>query len=142
VKPPIARPQRRSPQRARAVVAAFAVLATAGVAARLAAPSSAATDSPSDAPASAAAANSVLLFTWDTTRADRIGAYGHARSTTPGFDALAREGLLYERAYAAAPVTLPSHTTILSGVYPPAHGVRDNAIFRVGEGSRLLSEAL
>ena len=142
MKPPIFRPQRCSSRSARAVVAAFAVLATAGVAARLAASSSAATDPQLNAAAPAAAAKSVLLFTWDTTRADRLGAYGHARAATPGFDALAREGLLYERAYAAAPVTLPSHTTILSGVLPPAHGVRDNGIFQVGEEARLLSEVL
>ncbi len=94
------------------------------------------------APARSESAKSLLLFTWDTTRADRVGAYGWSRATTPGFDALAARGLLYERAYAAAPVTLPSHTTILTGVYPCAHGVRDNAIFEVGGEARLLSEAL
>jgi len=147
VKPPIFRPLRLASTGARAGVAAFAVLAAAGVAACFAASNSAAGDSQSNAAAAPAApatpaAKSVLLFTWDTTRADRIGAYGCSRATTPGFDALAGRGLLYERAYAAAPVTLPSHTTILSGVYPPAHGVRDNAIFRVGSEARLLSEAL
>lgn len=97
---------------------------------------------PPRAPSAAPPAKSLLLFTWDTTRADRIGAYGWSRATTPGFDTLAARGLLYERAYAAAPVTLPSHTTILTGVYPCAHGVRDNAIFQVGGEARLLSEAL
>lgn len=88
------------------------------------------------------ASRSLLLFTWDTTRADRIGAYGHRAARTPGFDGLAARGVVYERAYAAAPVTLPSHTTILTGVYPCAHGVRDNALFEVGGGAKLLSEVL
>ncbi len=85
---------------------------------------------------------SLLLFTWDTTRADRIGAYGSKSARTPGFDALAGRGVLYEHAYAPAPVTLPSHTSILTGVYPSAHGVRDNAIFRVDATARLFSEVL
>lgn len=92
--------------------------------------------------AAGAALRSVVLFTWDTTRADRLGSYGHAVARTPTFDTLATRGALYLRAYAASPVTLPSHTTILTGTYPCAHGVRDNAIFQAGDGARLLSEAL
>jgi arylsulfatase A-like enzyme len=83
----------------------------------------------------------VLLVTWDTTRADRVGCYGAKQARTPGFDELASKGVLYERAYAAAPCTLPSHTTILTGVYPVAHGVRDNSLFVVGPSARLLSES-
>lgn len=70
----------------------------------------------------------LLLITIDTLRADRVGAYGYARARTPRLDALAAAGVLFERAYAAAPITLPSHATILSGRYPPGHGARDNGI--------------
>src|SRR5262245_17785469 len=57
-----------------------------------------------------------------------MGAYGWPAARTPVFDALARRGVLFERAYAAAPITLPSHATILSGRYPPGHGARDNSM--------------
>jgi arylsulfatase A-like enzyme len=92
---------------------------------------------PHDGPAS-----SVLLVTLDTTRPDRIGAYGHAKARTPFLDGLARAGVLWERAYCAAPITLSSHTSLLTGVYPCAHGVRENGAFRVSPEARLLSEAL
>ncbi|MEE8509101.1 MAG: sulfatase-like hydrolase/transferase, partial [Myxococcota bacterium] len=65
----------------------------------------------------------VLLVTLDTTRADRLGAYGYRQASTPTFDRLAREGILFESAIAPAPITLPSHASILTGVYPSAHGV-------------------
>jgi len=67
---------------------------------------------------------SFLLFVMDTTRADAVSAYGRATfDTTPNFDALAREGLLYERAYAPAPWTLPSHASLFTGLLPASHGV-------------------
>src|SRR5580765_4501012 len=70
----------------------------------------------------------LLLITIDTLHADRVGAYGYARARTPRLDALAAAGVRFERAYAAAPITLPSHATILSGRYPPGHGSRDNGM--------------
>jgi arylsulfatase A-like enzyme len=85
---------------------------------------------------------SVLLVTLDTTRADRIGAYGHASAETPTLDALSRRGILFEAAYAPTPITLPSHTSILTGTYPSEHGVRNNTLYRVADESLLLSEAL
>ena len=72
-------------------------------------------------------ARNVLLITIDTLRADRVGAYGYSRARTPALDGLAR-GVLFERAYAAAPITLTSHATILTGRYPPGHGARDNGV--------------
>jgi arylsulfatase A-like enzyme len=72
----------------------------------------------------------VLLVTIDTLRADRVGAYGSALGLTPTLDAFAREGARFEVARAHVPLTLPSHTTILTGLYPPATGVRDNGSFR------------
>ena len=59
-------------------------------------------------------------------RADHLGAYGYAPAETPALDRLAREGVRFESATAAAPLTLPSHATILSGLLPPQHGLRNN----------------
>ncbi len=84
----------------------------------------------------------VLIVTFDTTRADRFGAYGRAEAETPVFDALAREGRLFERAWSPVPITLPAHTTLLTGTAPPVHGVRENAVYRVQDESLLLSEVL
>jgi arylsulfatase A-like enzyme len=85
---------------------------------------------------------SILLVTLDTTRADRIGAYGRDGARTPTLDRLARQGILFERAIAPTPITLPSHASILTGVYPTAHGVRDNGVFRLAPEARLVSEVL
>jgi choline-sulfatase len=85
---------------------------------------------------------SILLITLDTTRADRIGAYGYADGQTPHIDRLAREGVLFEQAIAPTPITLPSHTSILTGVTPSEHGVRDNAAFSLGPDALLVSEVL
>jgi len=57
-----------------------------------------------------------------------VGAYGYARARTPVLDALAAGGVRFDRAYAAAPITLPSHATLLTGRYPPGHGARDNGL--------------
>ncbi len=70
----------------------------------------------------------MLLITIDTLRADHVGAYGWARARTPTLDGIARNGALFEHAYAAAPITLPSHATLLTGRYPPGHGARDNGL--------------
>ena len=75
---------------------------------------------------SAGSSQSVLLITLDTTRADRLGCYGYANARTPRLDALAAAGVRFARAYAPAPLTLPAHASIMSGLYPVAHGVRNN----------------
>lgn len=85
---------------------------------------------------------SILLVTLDTTRADHIGAYGYADAQTPNIDRLAREGVLFEQAIAPTPITLPSHASILTGVPPSLHGVRDNAFFGLGSDALLVSEVL
>jgi arylsulfatase A-like enzyme len=69
----------------------------------------------------------VVLITLDTTRADRLPAYGFASVLTPALDRLAREGVVFNRAMSVAPLTLTAHTSLLTGLYPPHHGVRDNA---------------
>jgi arylsulfatase A-like enzyme len=77
------------------------------------------------APAAWAAPPDVVLVTLDTVRADRMGFLGSSRALTPALDALAREGVVFEQAFAQAPLTTVSHATILSGTHPPFHGVRD-----------------
>src|SRR5207247_8558769 len=67
---------------------------------------------------------SVVLITIDTLRADHLGCYGYARPTTPRIDALAKESLLFERAYTTLPRTTQSVASILTGRYPKSHGAR------------------
>lgn len=71
----------------------------------------------------------LLVITLDTTRADRIGAYGCQNVETPTIDRLAREGVLFEQTMATAPLTLPAHCSIFTSRFPPEHGVRDNGGF-------------
>lgn len=75
------------------------------------------------APDPARSPTSFLLFVSDTTRMDAVSAYGRTTGTTPVTDGLAATGLRYNRAYANAPWTLPSHATLLSGLLPSQHGV-------------------
>lgn len=84
----------------------------------------------------------VLLVTLDTTRADRIGCLGAENAGTPVLDRLAGEGVLFERAQAHAPITLPTHASIFTGTYPPYHGVRGNGFYSLPESSKTLAEML
>ena len=77
----------------------------------------------------------MLLVTIDTLRADHVGAYGSSRGLTPTIDRLAAEGLRFQTTYAHVPLTLPSHTSLMTGAYPFVNGVRDNGSFRF-DGSR------
>jgi arylsulfatase A-like enzyme len=72
------------------------------------------------------ARRNLILVTLDTTRADRLGCYGYSNAMTPVLDGLAEKGVLFERAYAPVPLTLPSHASMFTGLYPPEHGVRNN----------------
>ncbi len=84
----------------------------------------------------------VLLITIDTLRADRLGCYGFTLARTPNIDGIAREGVRYSDAICVAPITLVSHTSILTGMNPPAHGVRDNGTYRVGDDTVTLADRL
>ena len=84
----------------------------------------------------------LLLITLDTTRADRIGAYGYAKARTPILDQLAAEGVLFERAYSPAPLTLPVHASLMTGLYPPEHGLRTNGLGSLPTDRTTLSEIL
>ncbi|GJM10071.1 MAG: hypothetical protein DHS20C11_23470 [Lysobacteraceae bacterium] len=84
----------------------------------------------------------VLLITMDTTRADHLGCYGNEIISTPHIDALAKQGTLYQNAFTPVPITLPSHTSMMSGTYPVFHGVRENAGFYVPDEMDMLAEIL
>jgi arylsulfatase A-like enzyme/Tfp pilus assembly protein PilF len=85
---------------------------------------------------------SLLIVTLDTTRADRIGAYGYPNIETPNLDRLADDGVVFEQAESVAPLTLPAHSSIFTGLFPPSHGVRDNGGFYLDENSVVLAEIL
>jgi len=90
----------------------------------------------------AAAPGPVILISIDTLRADHLPIYGYTKVRTPNIDALASQSVVFDRAYSHAPQTLPAHTSILSGVLPFEHGVRDNIGFTVKQGQWLLQRAL
>ena len=89
-----------------------------------------------------AAKPSVLLVTLDTTRADAMGTYGHAGAKTPNFDALAAQGVRFDRAYATVPLTTPSHASMLTGLYPTRHGVHNNGDAILPDDVDTLAEVL
>jgi arylsulfatase A-like enzyme/Flp pilus assembly protein TadD len=73
----------------------------------------------------------VVVVSIDTLRSDHLPAYGYSRVETPAIDALRRDAVLFERAYSQVPLTLPSHLSILTGLLPAGHGVRDNVGYRL-----------
>ena len=84
----------------------------------------------------------IVLISIGSLRADRLGATGAPDARTPALDGLAARGVLFERAYASSPITLPSHATILTGLQPPAHGVRDDGEGALPPGIETLAERL
>src|SRR5947208_4869450 len=92
--------------------------------------------------ASAPVSGPIILVSIDTLRADHLPAYGYKRVATPALDALAADGVVFERAYAHAPQTLPAHAALLSGQLPFENGIRDNVGFIVKPGLRLLPQML
>ncbi len=92
--------------------------------------------------ASAPASGPIVLISIDTLRADHLPAYGYTKVKTPAIDALAADGVVFERAYSHAPQTLPAHTALLSGRLPFETGVRDNVGFTVKASERLLPQML
>lgn len=84
----------------------------------------------------------VLLITLDTTRADHLGAYGYAAAKTPNEDALAKRAVVFDEAITPTAYTLPSHSSIMTGLYPPAHGVRINGEAALADANTTLAERL
>jgi arylsulfatase A-like enzyme/cytochrome c-type biogenesis protein CcmH/NrfG len=76
----------------------------------------------------------VVFISIDTLRADHLPMYGYKGVETPALDALRRDSVLYENAFTATPLTFPSHTSLLTGVLPAVHGVRDNVGYLLDAG--------
>ena len=84
----------------------------------------------------------ILLISIDTLRADYLGCYGSQTAHTPNIDRLASESVLFENAITATPLTLPAHSSILTGRSPLQHGVIDNFGYQVGDREITLAEVL
>lgn len=84
----------------------------------------------------------VVLISIDTCRADHLGCYGYSRKTSPNIDAVASEGILFNHAVTSVPITLPSHSSMLTGTTPLYHKVRDNSSYRLGNSNVTLAEIL
>ena len=84
----------------------------------------------------------LLLVTFDTTRWDHMGYATGQKGLTPMLDAMAQRGTWFSDAVTVAPLTLVSHTSIMTGLYPPHHGVRDNGIYSVPARDETLAERL
>src|SRR6185436_10032312 len=85
---------------------------------------------------------SVILISIDTLRSDHLPAYGYRGVQTPNIDSFRSDAMLFERAYSHVPLTLPSHTTMFTGVLPAGNGVRDNLGFRLSPKIPTLPELL
>jgi Flp pilus assembly protein TadD len=81
----------------------------------------------------------VLLVTLDTTRRDHMGFLGRTPSPTPNLDALAKESVVFTDAFTPVPLTLPAHTSLMTGLDPRSHGVHDNSLYQVAPNTRTLA---
>jgi len=88
------------------------------------------------------AATNLVLITLDTVRADHLGSYGYAAARTPWLDRLATEGVRFTQASSPVPLTLPSHSSLLSGLLPPHHGLRNNGAGSFPDGRETLATLL
>jgi arylsulfatase A-like enzyme len=93
-------------------------------------------------PQSGVPASSLVIITLDTTRADRLSPYGFMNVALPHLERLAKEGVLFDDAVSVAPLTLPAHSSLFTGLLPPNHGVRDNADPPLADGYTTLAEVL
>ena len=87
-----------------------------------------------------ATTRSAVLITLDTTNPRALDLYGKSRGITPHLARLAEEGVVYDRAWTVAPLTLPSHSSMLTGLYPVRHGVRDNGHLPLPSAARSAAE--
>ncbi|UCC22512.1 MAG: sulfatase-like hydrolase/transferase, partial [Planctomycetota bacterium] len=84
----------------------------------------------------------VILISIDTCRADYLSCYGCPLKTTPNIDTVAAEAVRFERAIAPNPLTLPSHSTMMTGTIPPHHGIHDNLNYTLNQSNVTLTEIL
>lgn len=96
-------------------------------------------ESPSPAPA---ADTPVFIISIDTLRADRLPAYGYAKGSTPAIDRFRRDAVLFRSAFSQVPLTLPSHASLMTGLLPYRHGVRDNVGYDMKEEQKTLASIL
>lgn len=82
----------------------------------------------------------ILLVTVDTLRSDHLPTYGYNGVVTPAIDSLASESLVFESVYAHTPLTLPSHASMMTGMWPNYHGVRDNFGYQLADERETLAE--
>ncbi len=86
--------------------------------------------------------SSVILITIDTLRADHLGCYGYSKIHTPSIDSLSADGVQFENAYSAVPITLPSHATMMTGAYPMKTGMHDFSGNRLSAGQPTMAGIL
>jgi len=86
--------------------------------------------------------HNVILISIDTCRADYLGCYGYRRETTPNIDALARGATLFKNVVSPVPITLPAHSSMLTGTIPPFHGVHNNMDYKLAPSNQTLAEIL
>ncbi|MEW5807679.1 MAG: sulfatase-like hydrolase/transferase [Acidobacteriota bacterium] len=82
------------------------------------------------------------MITLDTVRSDHLGCYDYAKAKTPNLDGFAKEGIIFEHAVCPSPSTVPSHATIMTGLYPPGHGVRVTGRHYLPDNATTLAEIL
>ena len=85
---------------------------------------------------------SLVLITVDTTRRDHIGAYGKSNAGTENIDSIAEKGIRFDQAYSTVPLTTPAHASILTGLYPPKHGIRNNGDALLPQEAITIAEVL
>lgn len=88
------------------------------------------------------AAPNVVLISVDTLRADRLPAYGYRAIRTPHLDRFRADAVLFERAWSHTPLTAPAHASMLTGLLPAQHGIRDNSGFALARGVRTVADQL
>ena len=86
--------------------------------------------------------DTIILISIDTIRADHVSCYGYKRRTTPNIDQLAKDSLFFQDAFSTIPITLPAHSSMLTGLIPPTHGVHDNFEMRLPEEMLTLPEIM
>ena len=84
----------------------------------------------------------VILITIDTLRSDHVSCYGDSQVETPNIDRLAGEGVRFSNAASTVPFTLPAHSSIMTGTYPPRHGIRENVGYFLGDDPPTIAQSL
>ncbi len=95
-----------------------------------------------DSPETEVRTRNLLLISIDTLRADRLGSYGSPIPLTPNLDQLAKDGIRFDQVWTTAPITLPSHASLLTGLRPSRHGVLDNSPYPLSKEAPTLATIL